>query len=170
MKFEKKAATHQKTEILQQPGQRTKGKRDDLCNDILVEKTNQMSLKQRSDTSTAETEPTILSPNSKSSLYSRSECSKSPNEGLEILSSSDEEDYFIWYANSLSDDEDNGSREVFLFPEDDDMEAFQFARTSSENFLFHNLSDAAAVRKEFFLCHVPASIAEEASFASGTSI
>jgi hypothetical protein len=134
----------------------------------LGEKTNQMSLKERTDT--AEIEPTILFLSSEASLYSKSECSKSPSKGLEILSSSDDEDYFIVYADSLSDDEDYGSREVFLFPEDDDMEEFPFVRTSSENLMFHNLSDAAAVRKEFFLCHVPASIAEEASFASGTSI
>jgi hypothetical protein len=158
--------------------------RNDLRLDVLIEKTNLMGLpKQRADT--AETEATLLSPRSEGPLSSKSEfCLNSPR--LEILSSSDDDEYLIWYSDSQSTksvsdgDYNKYLHQVFLFPDeeeencfedDEDENTFLPPTATQENFVFHNLSEAAAARKEFFLCHVPDSIAEgevACSFDSAT--
>lgn len=138
--------------------------------DALVEKTNQT--KHR--TNTEETEFTILSPNSQdeSLICSKSSEEESSNREdssnrnqLEILGSSDDEDYLIWHAETLSEDSDERSNQ-FRFPEDSNE--IPFFRTSPEKCRSHNhlSSDAATLRKRFFLYGVPESIAEEASVGS----
>jgi hypothetical protein len=159
---------------IQEPRQSSRFGRNDLRVDVLVEKTNLMGLlKQRADT--AETEAILVSPRSEGPISPKSEfCLNSLR--LEILSSSDDDEFLIWYSDSQSTksvgdgDYNKSMHPVFLFPdeeeeenffEDDEDENFFLPTTTpQENFVFHNLSEAAAARKEFFLCHVPDSIAE----------